>query len=67
MVNFEATEDDFLKGAQGTKTVGDILSPLGNFINHNCYPNADRFYTDGVKFVAFANRPIKKNQQVMIT
>lgn len=48
-----------------TESNGSSLTQLASFINHNCYRNAGKFFiNDKGTFVVYANRPIKKNEQV---
>ncbi|KAJ8664723.1 hypothetical protein QAD02_006385 [Eretmocerus hayati] len=45
-------------------TIGMGISSWASLINHNCYPNARRFFVCGQRIGILCVRPIKKNDQI---
>ena len=45
-------------------SAGVILTPLGCFVNHSCTPNVTIFSLHGPKTIYYANKPIKKGEEV---
>lgn len=45
---------------------GASLSPISSLINHSCYNNVSKCFTDDGKIVIYALQPIKKNSEVSL-
>lgn len=45
-------------------STGTCLAPITSLINHSCFPNASRFFTEDLQAVVYALHPIKKDSQV---
>ena len=62
-LNFHPDEDNT---TLTLSSLGQALTQLSTFLNHNCYSNAGKYYLNDRKHVIYAIRPIKKDEQVKL-
>ena len=51
----------------GSNLLGIAQTPLGVFLNHSCHKNVEKFALQGPRFVFYAERSIKKDEEVSIS